>query len=267
MNRQVPEKIAIVGNGKVAKHMIHYFESVGQPYVHWFRQTNDSSQTAGRSRLARFKQKIFSQRSHDQRRLTEVLGTVQKVMLLLPDDQIEPFIQSHPELAMKTAIHCSGSLHSELAIGCHPLMTFGPDLYDLDCYKKIPFVVDDGVDFSQLFPLFSNPVYSIKSEYKALYHAFCVMAGNFSQMLWRAVNEQLPELGLPADIMHMYLSQNTTNFITNPHAAATGPLVRGDLDTISKHLKALDSHPLADIYQAFLDLHHSPINQLKRKSS
>ncbi|MCX7552687.1 DUF2520 domain-containing protein [Marinicella sp. S1101] len=267
MNRQVPEKIAIVGNGKVAKHMIHYFESVGQPYIHWFRQTTDSTQTAGLSRLARFKQKLFTTRDTHGGNFISVLGPVQKVLLLLPDDQIEPFIQSHPELKSRTCIHCSGSLQSELAIGCHPLMTFGPDLYELDCYKKIPFVVDEGADFSQLFPLLSNPSYSIKSEHKATYHALCVMAGNFSQMLWRAVNEQLPELGLPDHVMNLYLAQNTTNFIVNPQAAATGPLVRGDQLTIGKHIKALQTNPLADIYQAFLDLHQSPATQPQRKSS
>lgn len=267
MNRQVPEKIAIIGDGKVARHMIHYFESIGQPYIQWFRQKQSKQRSSLSSRLARFKHKLTTSFNHQNNELDQVIMAVDKVLVLIPDDQIESFITANPALSDKTCIHFSGSLQTELAVGCHPLMTFGPELYDLETYRKIPFVVDEGVNFKELFPWLSNPVYQIKAQHKAIYHAFCVMAGNFSQMLWQSIRQDLPEIGLPADIMSSYLIQNTINFTQNPDNSATGPLVRGDYQTVEKHLYALNNQPLAVIYQAFLDWHLSDIEQQRRKSS
>lgn len=271
MNRQVPETkknkpVAIVGNGKMAKHMIRYFELVGQPYVHWFRQTNSSNKSspAKLSKLARFKRNINKVFSPTVDSLAATVVEVTKVLLLIPDDQIEYFIQNNQLLQNKTVIHFSGSLYTDKAQGCHPLMTFADELYDLARYQTIPFVVDEGVEFSQLFPLFENVVYTIKPEQKCLYHAMCVMAGNFSQMMWQAIGSELQNLDLPADLMSAYLQQNTENFVTNPDNSATGPFVRGDTDTISEHQKTLLNHPLADIYQAFYELNERQIDAPKR---
>jgi predicted short-subunit dehydrogenase-like oxidoreductase (DUF2520 family) len=270
VNRQVPstnkiKPIAIIGNGKMARHMIRYFELVHQPYVHWFRQTETVSNSAKKSRLARFKQFIQPQSSSGNPSSLKSMATnVDVLLILIPDDQIEKFITSNPCLANKTCVHFSGSLTSHLAIGCHPLMTFGEELYELDQYQSVPFVVDEGVAFSKIFPKFNNAVHTISSVHKAKYHAFCVMAGNFSQLMWKVIGEELPQMGLPADVMSAYLLQNTRNFIKDPQKSVTGPLYRGDFATIANHQIALAGHPMAKIYQAFLELHQPPNDMIKR---
>lgn len=268
MNRQVPEKIAIVGNGKVAHHMIQYFGLVRQPFMHWFRDSKSKQYAAsGRahSKLAVFKRKLQS--LINPQPLSTVLDRADTVLLLIPDDQIENFIRQNPILKRKTCVHFSGSLNTELAQGCHPLMTFGADLYDLATYQAIPFVVDEGVDFRSLFPLLENPIHAIKPEHKALYHAYCVMAGNFSQMLWKTIGQEMEQINLPKDLMSQYLLQNAKNFINNPDQSATGPFVRGDFATIEKHQLALLNHPLAAVYQTFYDLHQGPDLPSERRQS
>ncbi|MFC3193179.1 DUF2520 domain-containing protein [Marinicella sediminis] len=272
MNRQVPETIAIIGNGKVARHLVRYCDLVGQPHVQWFRHAHPEARAFGQkpaSRLARFRnslRKLFSTTAVKD--LATTVAAVKTVLILLPDDQIESFITRNPVLQHKNCIHFSGSLQTSLASGCHPLMTFGGQPYDLDQYQKIPFVIDLDVDFQQLFPLFNNPTHVIDAEHKVLYHALCVMAGNFSQTLWRLVGQELAGMNLPADLMSSYLKQNTQNFINHPETAATGPFVRGDLQTIDKHIQALTGHPLGEVYQAFYKLHqqHNP-TQLRSQSS
>ena len=259
MNRQVPEKIAIIGDGKVARHMIRYFELVGQSHIQWFRQQRSGVSTKPvrkQSKLARLKNKLTDMFTpKNTAALADSLAGVSKVLLLISDDQIEPFIKAHPILKTKTCIHFSGSLNSELAIACHPLMTFGVDYYELTQYQAIPFVVDEGADFTKLFPLLKNPVYPIKAEHKVKYHAMCVMAGNFTQMLWQHIATEMKLMNLPAELMSPYLLQNTINYINNPQCSQTGPFVRGDVITIAKHQDALKTHALGDIYQAFYDLH------------
>jgi hypothetical protein len=259
VNRQVPETIAIIGNGKVARHLIRYCDLVGQPYVQWSRHPRPlppAFQAKQPSRLTRFKAKLrqlFHHPTHND--LETTVADINTVFLLLPDDQIEPFIELNPILNNKTCVHFSGSLYSKKALGCHPLMTFGAQPYSLDEYQRIPFVHDENVDFGQLFPLFTNPTHQIKATDKVLYHALCVMAGNFSQTLWRHIGEELGRMQLPQDLMAAYLQQNTLNFITDSAASATGPFVRGDVKTIEKHLAVLQNHPLGGVYQAFYDLH------------
>jgi predicted short-subunit dehydrogenase-like oxidoreductase (DUF2520 family) len=268
VNRQVPEQkghepIAIVGNGRVARHMIRYFELSGQPYLHWFR--NASMPSVNHSRLARFKYRLNHLfQNTNTKTLNAAVVSAKTVLLLIPDDQIEPFIDDNPSLEGKTLIHFSGALNSDRAMGCHPLMTFGPDLYDLQRYQSIPFVVEESVDFRQIFPSFKNPVHHIKSEQKVMYHAMCVMAGNFSQLLWQATSAEMVRLGLPADLMHAYLQQNTQNYINDPQNALTGPLVRGDVKTIEQHRHALKNQPLQGIYQSFCDLYHQPVDKDQR---
>ena len=271
MNRQVPEKIAIVGNGKVARHMMHYFTSLGQPYTHWFRQTKSSPvsgdhSNAKPSRLASYKQKLHHIFQSDNS-IDSQLGSAPIVLLLISDDQIQQFIENNPLLKNKKLVHFSGSLNIDGAVGCHPLMTFGPELYAQKDYTKIPFVVDEGVDFKSLFPLLENPVHHIKLEDKARYHAYCVMAGNFSQMMWQAIGREMQRINLPKDVMSAFLLQNTQNFIQNPELAATGPFVRGDLNTIAKHQVALAEQPLAEVYQAFFNLSRHQESTAKRSVS
>lgn len=273
MNRQVPEQkghepIAVVGNGRVVRHMIRYFELVGQPYTHWFRSPSKSTSQfskSANSRLARFKHRlknIFQNSNHES--LHDVVASAHVVLLLIPDDQIESFIDANDCLKGKTLVHFSGALHTSKAWGCHPLMTFGHDLYDLQQYQSIPFVVDEDFEFVKIFPLFENSVYAIKAEHKKIYHAMCVMAGNFSQMLWRLTGKELEKMNLPADLMNSYLLQNTQNFINNPEHALTGPFVRGDFKTIEQHQQVLQNHPLATVYQAFYELYVPPNDATQR---
>lgn len=272
MNRQVPETIAIIGNGKVARHLVRYCDLVGQPYVQWSRNPRPlppAFQAKPSSRLSRFKTRLKQLFQHSKTQdLPATIDGVNTVLLLLPDDQIESFIELNPVLRNKTCVHFSGSLHTTKALGCHPLMTFGGQPYTLEQYQRIPFVHDQHVAFSQLFPLFENPTHEIQAGDKVLYHALCVMAGNFSQTLWRHIGDELERLRLPKDLMAAYLQQNTLNFITDSNASATGPFVRGDVKTIEKHLAVLRNHPLGGVYQAFYDLHQPPAEtQLRSQNS
>ncbi|MGJ8664099.1 MAG: DUF2520 domain-containing protein, partial [Marinicella sp.] len=93
-----------------------------------------------------------------------------------------------------------------------------------------------------------------------------VMAGNFSQMMWQAIEQEMQALNLPANLMSEYLLQNTKNFVQNPEFSATGPFARGDIETIGKHQQALIGHPLADVYQAFYQLNLKQERSVKRSA-
>src|SRR5690606_28458886 len=121
----------------------------------------------------------------------------------------------YPALREKTLVHCSGALGIPGIAGAHPLMTFGPELYSLDSYRRIPFMIDQGFSLEQLLPGLPNPHNHISVEHKAQYHALCVMAGNFPQILWRAVSQRFAALGVGDDALGPYLQQSLQNFLAN----------------------------------------------------
>jgi predicted short-subunit dehydrogenase-like oxidoreductase (DUF2520 family) len=60
------------------------------------------------------------------------------------------------------------------------------------------------------------------------------------------------ELQLPAESLDAYLRQVTENYVRHPESALTGPLVRGDEQTIARNLRALEGDPLQGLYRDFV---------------
>ena len=221
----------IVGDGKTAKHISYYFDLLGIPYNSWNRKVSIP--------------------------FNEALSDELKVLLLISDDQIEKFIEENKEKVSGeiTWIHFSGALSTKLAESAHPLMTFHDKLYDLETYKSISFVTErERKSFTELFPEIPNRSFDIESSLKSLYHAWCSIAGNFTSILWSEFFERLEnDFQIPKGSAFPYLSKITANIIENPKAV-TGPIVRGDKETISKHLNALRDDEFLKVYESFLKM-------------
>lgn len=233
--RQVPS-YTIIGSGRMAKHFCRYFELLQIPYVQWSRQTDP-------------------QKLH----LAEAVAAGERVLLLINDIAIEPFILENSCLKNKCLVHCSGSLATQLAYGAHPLFTFSHDLYDLATYQAIPFILEENQKaFTELFPQLKNPHFTIPAELKPFYHAMSVVAGNFTCMLWQEVFQRVEnKLHIPKEVLYPYVQQVLANTLQNPSSALTGPLVRKDHTTIAANLKALDNDPLQKLYQAFAEVYQT----------
>lgn len=228
--RQVPQYL-VIGNGRVARHFCHYFSQLSLSYTQW-------------------------KRPEPLARLREFALAATHVLILINDQAIEPFITEHLQDAQAVKVHFSGALVSKLAYGAHPLMTFNTGLYTLDKYKAIPFVVDkDAPAFDTLLPGLPNACVSLAPELKAKYHALCVLSGNFSCLLWQKFFMALEfDLHLPPETGYAYLRQQTENLLSDYASAFTGPLARGDKETIKRNLKALEGDAFQRIYQSFVDL-------------
>jgi predicted short-subunit dehydrogenase-like oxidoreductase (DUF2520 family) len=241
---------AIVGGGRLARHFSHYFQSLEIPHTRWARDGQCSFNS-------------FELADAEQR-LRETVGKADRVLLLVSDNAISALLKQYPFLHEKRLIHCSGALSFPGIAGAHPLMTFTDDLYELETYLSIPFAVEAGYSFEDLFPGLPNSYFAINVEDKARYHAMCVMAGNFSQVLWKGISERFEQqLDLPAGSLHPYLKRVADNFIEVPKAALTGPLIRSDQQTIEKNIQSLDGDPLQDIYRAFVHFYQSEEGQTR----
>jgi hypothetical protein len=216
----------LIGRGRVATHLARYFELEGLTTIPWHRGLDDDPES--------------------------VLREVDIILLAISDDAIAGFLDDHPDLRDRPLAHFSGSLVVAGAAGLHPLMTFGPDLYDLQTYRTIPFVTErDGAGFRDLFPSLENPSEAIDPELKPLYHALCVLAGNFTTILWaKTMRDFEDKLGLSRKILSPYLERTTINTLLQGGDALTGSLARGERRTIERDLEGLAGDPFREVYLA-----------------
>jgi len=243
---------AIVGGGRLARHFSEYFRLLEIPHTRWTRDRRSPFNT--------------SCLPGAEQRLKETVHNADRVLLLVKDSAIGALLKQYPFLHEKQLIHCSGSLGIPGVAGAHPLMTFTDNLYELETYQKIPFMIDAGSGFKQLFPRLPNPHFVIDTEDKARYHAMCVMAGNFSQLLWKGISDRFEQqFELPGKTLHPYLKQVTENFLQAPESALTGPLTRNDQQTISRNSSSLDGDPLQDLYAAFVRFYQHEGEQEQEK--
>ena len=239
---------AIVGGGRLARHFSHYFQLLEIPHCCWTRDRGSSFNTFDLPDA--------------ELRLRETIAGADHVLLLVSDNAIGIMLKQYPFLHEKRLIHCSGALSFPGVVGAHPLMTFADDLYALEIYQSVPFMLETGHSFADLFPRLSNPAFAINVKDKARYHAMCVMAGNFSQILWKGVSDRFEQqLGLPTETLHPYLKQLATNFSQSPETALTGPLARNDTPTIERNLNALNNDPMQDLYRAFVEYYEGDDRQ------
>ncbi len=157
--------------------------------------------------------------------------------------------------------HCSGvhgsSLLSPLAehgwtvFSFHPIQTFysveiRPEVVE-NIYVGIEGT-EDGLQAAQrLARLFGWKPMVIPQDQKPLYHAACVFASNFITASFGAALDILATLGVPENTARealLPLSQTSINALAHlpPHEAITGPLIRGDVDTVAKHIQVLSTN-------------------------
>lgn len=227
---QVPTYL-FIGNGRLSRHLQHYFDQLRLNHRVWTRGGPP---------------------------LSQALQGVTHALLLISDDALLEFLHSHLELQNHTVVHFSGSLATPLAWGAHPLMTFSHTLYRPDEYREIHFVIDhQAPDFSTLLPGLPNPHHRLDSELKARYHAECVLSGNFTAMLWSHFFQVMEDkLGLPRQAALPYLRRVAANLQSEANPL-TGPLVRGDQATVRRNLQALEGDPYQHVYTSFVQAYQS----------
>lgn len=240
---QVPARILIIGNGRLATTL---WDVVHAP---------DFPSPIVVSRWAR----------KDETDLTSVLSKFNPthVWLALSDRAIREFTIVHREqLVGRTVVHFAGSLGGWPGVhAAHPLTTLnGKGDHTFAWFSEIPFVLDfDGPGLTSLLPGFKNPTYRLDPRKRAYYHALCATAGGFSILLWETIAKRFEkDLGLPASALTIFRRQIFKNLDeAGDVSVLTGPLSRGDSETLETHRSALLDHfemPLLKIYDAFADL-------------
>lgn len=188
------------------------------------------------------------------------------IMLSTPDDQIELLAE---QLSKKKANfeekvfgHFSGSLSSEVLsplqkkgariFSLHPAQSFSDPAVALQNLPKTVFTAEGSRGYeevmSELFQGFPNRILKIDSSAKVSYHTAMVMLSNYLVTLYALSQEMLQGTGLSdgeaTALLLPLLDSTVHNLRDKGLRALTGPLERGDLKTIEKHLLALEDQPI-----------------------
>ncbi|KTD57190.1 Rossmann-like domain protein [Legionella sainthelensi] len=201
------------------------------------------------------------------------------------DDAIQSVVETlvhSPTLKPNSfIIHCSGVFSSALLAplrkkGCfigsfHPLKAFKINYLESTAFEQVNCVLegDDVVCewLKNAFVPLGASLIAIKPEAKATYHAAACMASNYLITLAACSEELLLKAGInPQQSRQMIVNLmqgNLDNLQRTKYIpeALTGPLARGDIATISLHLKTIQNDKIRDLYQE-AGLNTLPLTQL-----
>lgn len=223
-------KFLIIGNGRLATHLAYYFSLLNLSFLKINRDITED--------------------------LCTHLKYSNRILVLIRDDEIIDFVEKNKKYTGDDAIwiHCSGLVKTPLAESAHPLASFSERLFEESFYRKIPFAIEKGKIFPELLPGLPNPSFEIENVDREMYHTMCVLAGNFSTLLWNEFEKyMIGELKLPRNYLIPYL-KSVYNNIEYAGDSRTGPFQRGDVSTIKKHMEALNNKPIKKIYESFVEV-------------
>jgi predicted short-subunit dehydrogenase-like oxidoreductase (DUF2520 family) len=90
--------------------------------------------------------------------------------------------------------------------------------------------------------------FALADDRRALYHAGAVMASNFLVTLYRTAASLVAEAGAPAEALIPLMERTIENGFD-----LTGPIARGDRETVERHLAALEGTGVERLYNALAE--------------
>jgi predicted short-subunit dehydrogenase-like oxidoreductase (DUF2520 family) len=207
----------------------------------------------------------------------EVADISQFVFITTPDDTISKVAADTKWHNGQSVVHCSGAHSVNIlepakqqgaSVGCfHPLQTFASVDQAIENIPGSTFAIEAEEPLSSKLKEMATAVEGdwviLKAGDKVLYHAAAVFACNYLVTLVKLATDLWQTFEVPpaqATKALMPLLRGTLSNIEN------GPIARGDLGTISRHLESLEKQapPLLSIYKQ-LGLQTIPIALAKGK--
>ncbi len=196
------------------------------------------------------------------------------VLLALPDDRLAEaaaLLRHRGYLAPGAVlVHFSGLHRATILLGeeeperpalsLHPLQSFADPAIGVRALQGSPFAVE-GTEAAlplgeRLVTDMGGVPFRINGEQKVLYHAAACLAANYLVALVAAAGDLLTASGFEREKSYRLLTPLLRTTVNNlaalgPEGALTGPIARGDVNTVKNHLQALAAQPpeLAEIYR------------------
>ncbi|AHM56311.1 hypothetical protein EAL2_c10120 [Peptoclostridium acidaminophilum DSM 3953] len=258
-------KIGFVGAGKTATALGIYFKSCGFEITGYSSKSADSAQKAAG---------ITGSKACDARRVAEGSDLI---FIATPDGSIRSvckqmaaaglFTESH------TVVHLSGALSSDelqsareagsTIASLHPLQSFADPQEAAEKLRRTVFTLEgEGEGLSAIAELLEscgNSHFTISKESKPLYHAAACFASNYVVSLFSCVLETMEHIGIDKARAFEAIRPLTDGTLDNIsllgiEKSLTGPIARGDADTIRRHMAAFEESGLESAQRLYCEL-------------
>ena len=191
-----------------------------------------------------------------------------------PDDQIsitcEEFSKNPFIKRGSVVLHCSGSLTSDALISAkekscfvasiHPMRSFAKPELSIEQYSGTYCAIEGDKEVipnvRSLFNSIGSITYEIDKRKKSLYHAAGVFASNYLVTLAQQALSCMREAGVENEMAMHVITNIMRGTVSNlektlsPEQSLTGPIQRGDISTIMKHIESLTDMEQKHLYSA-----------------
>ena len=267
-------KIGIIGAGKVGCSLGRYFVEQGLGVAGYSSKTKESVETAAT---------FTNTRAYDS--LYQLVSENNLIFITTPDDCISEvwaqIVQYDYNEKNKIICHFSGSLSSDVflnrekrgfyACSFHPMYAFSDKFTSYKQLNQVMFTAEgDKEALAELCPLLErlgNPVFVIKGKKKERYHAAASLISNMMIGLYQMGIDMLVDCGFSEtearSLVKPLVEGNIQHLLgTSPEQALTGPIERGDVETIKKHLAQLTDRE----HQVYIGLGRTLTEVAERKN-
>ena len=235
-------RIVIVGAGNVATHLARHLFSRGHSIVTIYSRTLKHAEE-----LATLVAAVPTDS------LEEVPLQADVYLVALPDGEVGR-ISAQLNDRRGIWVHTAGALplnifepfHDEFGV-LYPLQTLSRDRQI--SLQEVPLLIEGSSPevarvLKTLASSISGDVHEVDSRARHLIHLAAVFANNFSNHMVEIARRILEEEGENYHLL-LPLLQETCRKLEEmePASAQTGPAVRGDRETMKKHLELLGGHP------------------------
>lgn len=189
----------------------------------------------------------------------EVVQRTDLVLLAVPDDALPALAEQLPFTPGQFVVHCSGrygvgilsaaQARGALPLALHPAMTLTGTSLDVERLVGAPFGVTAADPLRMaaealVVEMGGEPVW-IPESTRTLYHASLAHSANHLITLVASAIEMLEHAGVdqPARLLSPLLHASLDNALRMGYPALTGPVVRGDAQTVAAHIDALAHDP------------------------
>lgn len=242
-------KLGFIGAGVVGTAIAVRLQEKGHPVV----------AVASRSKSSADKLANAVDGCQAYERIQEVVDAADIVFVTTPDDEIQEAINSLVWRQGQSVVHCSGVDSLDVLQkakddgaqvgGFHPLQSFASVTHAIDNLPGSTFAIEAE---EPLLDTLKHLATSLDGNFvvlglgdKAAYHAAAVIACNYTVTLMKMATDMWNTFGVSTEEATkalLPLLRGTINNIENvglPNCL-TGPIARGDIGTILKHLDAIE---------------------------
>jgi len=258
-------RIGFIGAGKTATALGIYLGSCG------FEITGYSSKSAASAQKAAL---ITGSKACDARQVAEGSDLI---FVATPDGSIRSvceqmaaaglFTESH------TVVHLSGALSSQelqsareagsTVASLHPLQSFADPQEAAEKLHRTVFTLEgegEGLTLIEgLLESTGNSFFTISKDSKPLYHAAACFASNYAVSLFSCVLEIMEHIGIDKARAFEAIRPLTDGTLDNIsllgiEKSLTGPIARGDADTVRTHMAAFEESGLESMQRLYCEL-------------